>query len=175
VTLPTFRYHPDPIATGSIEASDRACQICGQTRGFRYAVPVQCAAKVEAVCPWCIADGSAARKLDGRFSDGDPLIEAGVAPAAVDEVMYRTPGYSSWQQEIWMAHCGDACAFLGDASKEELVALAGPDLDALLERELLRDSDWRGLVSGYVPGGDPAVHHFRCLHCQASLYSLDFT
>jgi len=175
VTLPTFRYHPDPIATGAIEASDRTCAICGRARGFRYAATIYAASEVDSICPWCIADGSAARKLDGQFSDGDPLIAAGVAPEVVDEVTHRTPGYPSWQQEIWMAHCGDACAFLGDASKEELVALAGPDLDGLLERELLRDSDWRGLLSSYVPGGDPAVYHFRCLRCQASVFSLDFT
>jgi uncharacterized protein CbrC (UPF0167 family) len=175
MSLPAFRYHPDPIATGAIEASDRPCQICGRARGFRYTVTIYCAAKAETVCPWCIADGSAARTLDGQFSDGDPLIEAGVAPAVVDEVTHRTPGYTSWQQEIWLAHCGDACAYLGDASKEDLLALSGDDLASLLDRELLRDNDWRHLLSTYVPGGDPAVHHFHCLHCRVSLFTLDFT
>jgi len=37
--LPTFRYHPDPLASGSIAASDAACACCNQHRGFIYTGP----------------------------------------------------------------------------------------------------------------------------------------
>lgn len=32
--LPHFRYHPDPLATGAIEASDTPCVCCGIRQGF---------------------------------------------------------------------------------------------------------------------------------------------
>jgi hypothetical protein len=38
--LPSFRYHPDPVATGSIEPSDAVCRCCGRARGYIYAGPV---------------------------------------------------------------------------------------------------------------------------------------
>lgn len=175
MSLPAFRYHPDPISTGALVAGDRVCGICGSARGFFYAGSIYCAEPVETICPWCIADGTAAAQLDGVFSDDEPLIGAGVATGVVDEVTRRTPGYSSWQQERWMAHCGDACAFLGDPSKETLIALAGDEPTTFLARESLREEDWRLLLSEYEPGGNPSVYHFRCLHCGASIFTLDFT
>jgi hypothetical protein len=36
MSLPTFRYHPDPIATGSIIASDETCLCCEQERGYKF-------------------------------------------------------------------------------------------------------------------------------------------
>ncbi len=38
----------------------------------------------------------------------------------IDEVSGRTPGFSGWQQERWLVHCGDACAFLGPAGRTEI-------------------------------------------------------
>jgi hypothetical protein len=68
--LPTFRYHPDPVATGSIAASDKPCLACQQVRGFIYTGPVYVEADVdEAICPWCIADGSAHAQFDAEFVD----------------------------------------------------------------------------------------------------------
>jgi len=58
--LPSFKYHQDPIATGSVRASDTRCLACGQVRGFIYTGPVYDTDDLEkAICPWCIADGSA--------------------------------------------------------------------------------------------------------------------
>ncbi|MEU4604251.1 CbrC family protein [Kribbella sp. NPDC023972] len=28
-TVPGFRYHPDPVGTGSAEASESPCDLCG--------------------------------------------------------------------------------------------------------------------------------------------------
>ncbi len=32
--LPTFRYHPDPLATGSVEPGDTRCLRCGEVGGY---------------------------------------------------------------------------------------------------------------------------------------------
>ena len=44
--LPSFRYHPDPIAdpiaTGSVVPSDTVCRCCGQACGYIYKGSVYC-------------------------------------------------------------------------------------------------------------------------------------
>jgi uncharacterized protein CbrC (UPF0167 family) len=34
--LPHFKYHPNPIATGSVVPSVEVCPVCGESRGFAY-------------------------------------------------------------------------------------------------------------------------------------------
>src|SRR5687768_12655378 len=102
--LPTFRYHPDPIATGSIAASDTRCRVCHQIRGYIYTGPVYAAEELdEGICPWCIADGTAHVQYDAEFVDAAAIGGYGdwdaVPPPIVAEVAYRTPGFSGWQQE----------------------------------------------------------------------------
>ncbi|WP_374104965.1 CbrC family protein [Streptomyces sp. RT42] len=40
VAEPTFRYHPDPLATGSAVLTDHVCSVCGMDRQIRYQGPV---------------------------------------------------------------------------------------------------------------------------------------
>ena len=174
--LPAFKYHPDPLATGSIVPSDASCACCGQVRGYIYAALFYARTSYRRrICPWCIADGSAAQTLEGCFVDDHPLLEAGLSAEAVDEVILRTPGYNSWQQECWLTCCGDACEFHGDARKEELEVL---DETALVRA--LKDFEqvlphWRKLVEAYRPGSEPAIYKFVCRHCGESRYGLDFS
>ena len=68
--LPTFRYHPEPLTSGSIVSSDLTCQCCGRARGYIYTGPVYAEEELnEALCPWCIADGSAAGRFQANFVD----------------------------------------------------------------------------------------------------------
>jgi uncharacterized protein CbrC (UPF0167 family) len=63
--LPTFKYHPDPIRSGSIIASENICRCCTRARGYIYAGPTY-SEKDDldaAICPWRIGDGSAHEKL----------------------------------------------------------------------------------------------------------------
>lgn len=57
------------------------------------------------------------------FCDDYPLTEAGIDSAIVDEVTQRTPGFETWQQEVWLTHCNDACAYLVDATKADLIGV----------------------------------------------------
>ena len=159
MTLPAFKFHSDPTATGSIKRSEAKCECCGQRRGFIYTGPVYCVQQLsESVCPWCIADGSAAGKFEAVFSDDHPLIQAGVPDAVVEEVTRRTPGFSSWQQEVWLSCCGDACEFHGDAPHAELQALRGDDLARTLADFAWREEHWPQFIQTYHPGGNPAVY-----------------
>jgi hypothetical protein len=174
--LPAFRYHPDPFASGSIKSGSVVCDCCGQARGFEYTASFYTAHKPKpALCPWCIANGEAAKKYAGQFSDSYPLRHAGIAEDIIREVCERTPGYSSWQQEIWQSHCGDACEFHGDAEPAELRALSAPALANVLRAHGMQEHHWRKIVDGYQKGGNPAVYKFVCRVCREPLYCVDRT
>ena len=39
-SFPEFKYHPDPLTTGAIEASGATCIVCGRARGYIYTGPI---------------------------------------------------------------------------------------------------------------------------------------
>ncbi|MEL0579749.1 CbrC family protein [Pectobacterium punjabense] len=174
--FPHFRYHPNPLSTGSIKVADDVCPCCNQARGYVYTASCYTAHDLpeETFCPWCIADGSVAVRYDMHFADSHPLLCAGVAREIVDEVCERTPGYVSWQQEHWLSCCDDACAFAGDASHEELIALGAGALSAQFTDFSWPLEAWENLVEFYQPGGETALYRFECLHCQKVHYGIDF-
>src|SRR6266487_2219862 len=58
---------PDPRGTGSVTESDARCQTCGAARGYIYTGPIYPIEELDQVlCPWCIADGTAAAKFDDQ-------------------------------------------------------------------------------------------------------------
>lgn len=171
--LPTFPYHPDPLATGSVMPSTAACACCGHVRGYVYTASLYGNLAVETLCPWCIADGTVAARLGVSFNDRAPLAAAGLPAAIIDEVTYRTPGYSSWQQEVWQVHCGDAGAYRGDASRAVVQGLTEAAQAHVLATSRLTRATWEQLRQTYAPGGAVAIYHFQCRHCDAILLSVD--
>ncbi|KAB2975749.1 CbrC family protein [Streptomyces sp. SS1-1] len=118
-SLPLFRYHPDPLTTGAVRAATETCVCCERDRGWIYAGPFYSVQDVGgSFCPWCIADGSAAERFAGEFSDSYGL--EGVGEAVLHEVTRRTPGFRAWQDPHWLVHCGDAAAFVGEAGYARL-------------------------------------------------------
>ncbi|CAM5360203.1 hypothetical protein SVIOM342S_09125 [Streptomyces violaceorubidus] len=117
--LPFFRYHPDPLASGSIRASAESCACCGRNTGWIYTATFYSAQEVSGrFCPWCIADGSAADRFAGEFTDSYGL--DGVSDEVLYEVTRRTPGFHAWQDPHWLVHCRDASAFVGEVGYTEL-------------------------------------------------------
>lgn len=172
--LPHFRYHPNPIATGAVKPSDAICVCCGQSRGHIYCGPVYAVIVLDdLLCPWCIADGSASAKLGASFADSYPLRQAGVPDGVVDEVNERTPGYMSWQQEYWLAHCGDACEFHGDATVRDISAASAETKQHWIEEYKQDEKGWAWATDGYRPGGDSALYKFKCRHCNLVLFGWD--
>jgi len=166
--LPIFKYHPDPLATGSIVKSDVECRCCGRKTGYIYAGPVYAEEELDqTICPWCIADGSAAEKFDATFTDesgiGDG--EVTVSSEVEEEVSRRTPGFSGWQQERWLACCDDAAAFLGPMGREELDKLGSKAVDAVREECGLEDEEWTDYLKALNRDNGPTAYVFRCLHC----------
>jgi len=170
--LPQFKYHPDPLATGSVLASRKRCSCCEEARGLIYA-HTPYGADVEddfVVCPWCIADGTAAQDFDAEFVDSEALGQCGtceVEESIVDEVVARTPGFASWQSEQWWTHCNDAAAFLGPVGYKEAVALGPEFLDALrvYGAESATGPELEAQLIALSVDQSPTAYAFRCLHC----------
>jgi uncharacterized protein len=169
--LPEFPYHPDPVGTGFVEPSETTCVSCGQARGFIYTGPVFAEDELtDSLCPWCIADGSAAGRFDAIFTDyiGTP---DDVPVEVVDAVTTRTPGFGGWQQEHWLYHCGDGAAFLGAAGWPELER--HPDALDHVREELPRDAWSSDEIDAYLRAldkdGSPTAYLFRCRHCGTHL------
>ncbi|MFG1906915.1 CbrC family protein [Kribbella sp. NPDC048928] len=174
--LPTFRYHPDPLATGMVKPSEEECLNCGQSRGYLYTGPVYAVEEiVDELCPWCIADGSAADRFDATFTDtlGEP---DGVPQPVVQEVLTRTPGFDGWQQERWLFHCGDGAAFLGRVGYEVLRELPEA-VEMLLEenRQFWSPEQCEYYVRHLDADGEATGYLFRCLQCGTHLAYSDMS
>ena len=164
--LPTFRYHPDPLATGSIVVSDVQCEACGKRRGYVYDGPVFAADEIDSLCPWCIADGTANSEFDAEFTDVEPLPD-GIPSAVVEEICCRTPGFSGWQQERWLFHCQDGAEYLGRVGWEQI---EGHDEAVAL---LLEDGWPADVLPAITKDGDLTGYLFRCRHCGVLLAYAD--
>jgi uncharacterized protein len=178
--LPIFKYHPDPLATGSIERSDCKCLVCGQARGFIYKGQSYAEQElIDAFCPWCIANGTAHEKFEAAFVDAAGVGGYGtwesVSAQIVDEVAYRTPGFTGWQQERWFTHCGDAGQFLGLAGQRELTAFGLEAIKAIKEEIGFEGEQWDQYFSSLDRDGEPTAYVFRCRQCGALGGYSDFT
>ncbi|HSX67600.1 CbrC family protein [Nocardioides sp.] len=174
--LPVFRYHPDPVATGSAVASDETCEVCSQPAGYKYAGGSICGGQVEVLCLRCIADGTAAARLahpDGpaEFTDIGWGVPDDVPASVLEEVSQRTPGFIGWQEEHWMYHCSDAAAFLGLVGWADVANL--PDAIESLRADLAEigvgEDEADRQIKMMRRDGDLTGYLFRCLHCGAHL------
>lgn len=178
--LPVFKYHPQPLETGVFsEDKTVTCACCQQPTNVYYTNPFYTQQDVDYLCPWCIADGAAAEKFGGSFQDETSLegIESEFddegeftgfknpwPEASVIELTERTPGYCGWQQEFWLAHCNDFCAFEGYVGWKEIA----DKLDQFADLRADCDAfgiDYEKLPEYLLDGGDCQGYLFRCLHC----------
>ncbi len=166
--FPRFTYHPDPVATGAVKASDATCRCCDRARGFVYnGSPYSSRDDLEnAICPWCIADGWAAKRFRAEFVSAteDEL------PAAIHHRLFeRTPGYESWQGEFWLCHHGDA-------TRDDLNALTAAEEAAFLAENDFIAADWPAMKAGHDPkASSVGVYRFRCRHCGMTRLGLDMS
>ena len=163
--LPKFKYHPDPIGTGAFEQGEtKTCDCCGMETDIWYESPFYARKTIECLCPECIASGRAAEKFDGTFQD-EYSLEKKLAPEKIDELIHRTPGYIGWQQEFWLAHCDDYCAFTGYVGWKEIVEMGlEKEIEETYDKSLnyFELDELKGILynDGSVQG-----YLFQCLHC----------
>jgi uncharacterized protein CbrC (UPF0167 family) len=175
--LPAFPYHPDPVATGSVVRAPVRCLCCGQQRSMAYVGPVFAEEELEReLCPWCIADGSAAETYDAQFTDVVWRVPDDVSAEATEVVLRRTPGFHGWQQERWLYHCDDGAEFHGRVGAHELNA--APDARQALLADLVSygwsDDELKTFLESLDPDGVATAYLFRCRHCHKHLAYADF-
>ena len=178
LNLPVFRYHADPIASGSVEASGAECACCKVRRDYIYTGPAFCEAELDdALCPWCIANGSAHEKFDASFADPTGFPD-GIPQPVIDEIAFRTPGFNTWQQSKWLACCGDAAAFLEPAGQKELRARY-PQIEGTLMMYVVHELGISGAAATrFLASLDrdhgPTAYVFACRHCDARPAYIDY-
>jgi uncharacterized protein CbrC (UPF0167 family) len=177
MNLPVFRYHPDPLSSGSIVASSARCRCCGESRKYVYAGSVYAGEELEdALCPWCIADGSAHLKFGATFVDPEAF-PPDVPEEVMDEVTQRTPGYSAWQSERWPVCCSDATAFLGPVGIDEIRAgyrdLEGAVLSHIIYEMKISGGAATRLLSSLRRDASPTGYFFRCGKCERMHVHID--
>lgn len=167
MNLPTFRYHPDPVRSGSVEESKKKCKCCKKARGYIYTGPAYGEDDLDdALCPWCIADGSAHRRFGVTFVDAAGFPDS-IPPGVVREIVQRTPGYSSWQSEQWFTCCADAAAFLEPVGIAEIRSKY-PQVEEAVRAYIARElpgADAGQMLQSLRRDSGPTAYIFQCLHC----------
>lgn len=169
---------PDTVVAGSFIKSDAVCICRNIVRSYVYGRMPYCPGDhSEKICPWCIADGSAARFLDCEFVaiegiNGDGKDWDDVSDEIKEEISKRTPGFPILQGDQWYTHCGDAAVFLGYIHKDGLI-----DRGQKVTREFIECLDketyeefleWGGIeLLDMIEGecGEAQGYFFKCIHC----------
>ncbi len=166
-----FKYHPDPLKTGAFKNDKTVkCDCCGKVTDVYYDGPFYSVENVEFLCPECIASGAAAEKFDGSFQDSESVDEVS-GHDKLNELTLRTPGYCGWQQEYWLAHCDDYCAFMGyykwsdlesEGLVEEITETYREDICCVPFEDAVR----------HIKNND--CYLFKCLNCGKHFVYIDF-
>jgi uncharacterized protein len=124
-SLPRFPYHRDPVASGSIKESDDPCECCGRIRGILYNGVVYAISRVQSLCPWCIADGSAADKFDATFFDAD-FVDSKLKRVELPQEFHRavfgcTIGFPTYNPIGWWVHCGEPAEYITRVEPYEMI------------------------------------------------------
>lgn len=170
--FPTFKYNPNSIELGIFKKEKTTCPVCGQDRDYTYTGPFYSRDDVGGICPWCIKDGSAAKKYDGEFQDAascDPVDKK----EYLTELTTMTPGYSGWQQERWLSHCGDFCALKNYVGWAEIKHLKDELKDDLSEIKVEYGLTQEELEKYLVNNSGMQGYLFQCLHCNKHRLTID--
>lgn len=170
--LPTFKYNPNAVKLGIINKERTTCPVCGQHRDYVYQGPFYCIEDVEGICPWCIKDGSAAKKYNGEFQDAASCDTVDNHEYLI-ELTTRTPGYSGWQQERWLSHCGDFCALKDYVGWKEIKDLKEELTDDLNQIKADYSLTQEELEKYLVNNGGMQGYLFQCLHCKQHRLAID--
>jgi uncharacterized protein CbrC (UPF0167 family) len=163
--LPTFPLFQDPLREGSFKRKNLPCDFCGKKRGFLYNGTMYspgASLPDRPVCPWCIADGSAANA-------GYIFNHVWMAVSQEDKELLegRTPGYSSWYDPEWQVCCNRPCVFLGRAESSDLRGRWASAVPVIFSRCELSPTRIEQLIDMMDPESSPCAYVFQCRECGA--------
>ncbi len=161
--LPKFKYFLNPLENKIFKKSSEKCDVCSKKTGYIYEGSIYSEREVENICPWCIANGRAAKEYEGTFNDETCIDE--VNQEYIDELIYRTPEYISWQSAYWPSHCGDICAFEKYVGWKEIADIKDElkdDIESIKEDFGFTQQE---LEKSLVDGGSLQGYLFKCVKC----------
>lgn len=156
-----FRYHPNLYEDDILIKGEGVCQCCGRMV-HEYIENVYSPEDIDCVCLECVHNGEAAKKFKATFvEDAEPVSNQ----AKRTELFCRTPGYSAWQGEYWLACCDDYCQYLGRVGMKELEELGIKD--EVLAEYASHDDGYpvEVLEECLHKDGDMSGYLFKCCHC----------
>ncbi|MGL4760887.1 MAG: CbrC family protein [Sarcina sp.] len=165
--LPEFKYNPNcydrELEIFTYSEKGEVCECCGNKTQY-YCNNLSTSEEVNCICPFCIKDGSAAKKFDGYFSSYFEDTEK-ISEEKIDELMKRTPSYMCWQEPEWLECCNDFCVFLGDVGTKELIKMG--IADEVFEDFKNRDNCFNieDVKEDLFKKGSMAGYLFKCSHC----------
>lgn len=168
--LPNFKYSPNAYKIGVFENVHGNCSICAEQRNMRYTGSFYSLETPDYICPWCIANGKAAEEYDGEFNDycgiegvvpNSNNVEPNIAHERLLEITNKTPSYISWQQEAWLTHCNEPCAFIDYADVETIEPL----LDELHDDIENNGYDPEFVRTALSKEGSLVGYLFQCVNC----------
>ncbi len=169
-SLPEFRFHLNPLQTGSLVAEEGECECCENFVNYLYRGPVYSEEEILSLCPWCIASGNAARKFSATFTS----VESGsnkIFKLLINEVEKNTLGFAGWQSERWLTCCDQPCEYLGKGGLAEMEAL-GVDAKESLSQSIIKEAGYalnsqeaQDYLNILMKEEDPTAYFFRCLTC----------
>ena len=173
--IPCFKYHPDPIKTGSIVKSDAICDCCAQKRGYEYKGSFYSVDSVDSLCPWCISSGEAADKYDGTFTSFGLHIPEydDITESVFEEISSKTPGFSSFQEADWQFHCNDGCEFHGLATVGDFKKISEEEIERLQQVSYLSRTEIDELGQGDDSTTLDYFFKFVCRHCGEMKFLMD--
>lgn len=178
--IPTFTYHPDALATEAIQAMDpHHCLVCKKLKIYFYMGALyteEDEVGTGDICADCIADGKAHRHYTAEFNTiAQSDVTADIPKTVIEEILYRTPGFISWQEINWQFHCHDATLFLGSLGKaeiEERYPEAKPFVLAHL-CDIMSIDNAQSVYDVLSSEGDPSIFLFKCRHCDTYCCEFD--
>jgi uncharacterized protein CbrC (UPF0167 family) len=209
-----FKYIENPYNSSAISYSEKPqkCDIC-QKHSTGYEGACYGYDNINFVCEDCLSNGKLKekgseanighrfflkRQLKKIYPDKDERDIETLVNQRTDEINYRTPHLTTFQEFSWPVHCGDYCRFIMEAGQSELNSLSsgnGKDFLKLLpewenygnaqisdnqkEYKEIDDVDW---LWNYLPlhspknKSDPTspLFLFQCLVCKKYIALLDF-
>mmetsp|Transcript_11234 Transcript_11234/g.19199 ORF Transcript_11234/g.19199 Transcript_11234/m.19199 type:complete len:202 (-) Transcript_11234:192-797(-) len=179
-TFPTFPYHADAKKSFE-ENSEESCACCNKKRGYIYNGPMFGDFDEDpSICPWCIKDGSACERLgvelvsDINSGDDSEVLELS------REFSKCTPGFYSWQESVWWAHCGEPAVYHGMGGKNQIETIGGEDglayFRGLAEEEfgVETEEEQDEFLSNCGEDFDGTAYIFKCRKCGSCGGNIDF-
>lgn len=142
---PFFRFQPYAYTNGIFDTNQEKepCSVCKQVSEFMYHGPFYSVQEVKGICPVCIHNGEASSVFQGVFQGGVEYAGGSLSVTyddglnkfvyylnteevpeiqnpMIDELLFRTPGYVSWQEPYWLTEQHVPLAFVQYLNEDDI-------------------------------------------------------